>query len=199
MPRRFKDKLKAIRDASTAKSQQDDQARKEEDRIRSERTAKGFEFREHVERLIEEFARNFEAEAPGFALNRGFYESKYMLALRINEELADANGTVDRYFSRLMFLLSPDLDQQQFHLQCRKTIRNRDQESVSLEQPMTEVGLAAVGTFVETQFIAFAEAYFAHNQLTRPAPVGALAPEAGNEAPPVAPSDPAPPLVDHTP
>ena len=187
MPRRFKDKLKAMRDASTAKSKRSDKARKEEDRSRSERTAKGFEFRERVEGLIEEFAQNLEAEAPGFALSRGFYESKYMLALRLNEELADADGLVDRYFSRLMFLLSPDLDEQQFHLQCRKTIRNRDLESASLEQPMTEVGLVAVSTFIETQFIAFAEAYFAQNALTRPPVVGTLTAPIDDEPAPLDP------------
>src|SRR5215510_2200707 len=127
----FKDKLKKIRDASAKRSEIHLRLRSEEDLIRSQRTVQAFEFREGVEAVIEEFVKNLQAEVPGFVLTRGFFEGKYMLALRLDEELRDDQGRPLRAFSRLMFLLDPHADDGRFVVQAKKTIRNRDLETAT--------------------------------------------------------------------
>ncbi len=171
MATRFKDKLKQIRDASTQRSVIDLKLRSEEDLVKSQRTVKAFEFRESVEAVITELVKSFQAEAPVFVLNRGFFEGKYMLALRLNEELVDSEGRADRYFSRLMFLLDPHTDQDAFDLQCRKTVRNRDLESHSVRSEMTDAGRTTLSEFIEAQFLEFAEQYFGETSLSKPATV----------------------------
>ena len=161
MPSRFTDKLKAIRDACVTRSAEDAQVRKQAEAARSERTSRGIEFRERLETVIDEFTKSWQTEAPSFELKRGFFEGKYMLALRAGDEPDDGALSTDRAYSRLMFLLSPDLEEDLLQLQCRKTIRDRDLDSASVTQPMTEVGLVALTNFVEAQFVEFAERYFA--------------------------------------
>ena len=80
-----------------------------------------FEFREGIEAVIEDFAKNLQSEVPGFVLTRGFFEGKYMLALRLDEELRDEQGRPQRAFSRLMFLLDPHADSDRFVVQAKKT------------------------------------------------------------------------------
>ncbi len=170
MPSRFQEKLREIRDASTRSSSRELERRSDEELARSQRTVEGFEFREKVEAVIEEFVKNFQEAATGFVLNRGFFEGKYMLALRLTEEVPDADGNVDRAYSRLMFLLGPNPESHTFSLQCRKTIRNRDQESMSDEQPMDRKGLRKISGFVESQFLAFASKYFGDKKNSEPQP-----------------------------
>jgi hypothetical protein len=167
----FKDKLRKIRDASAKRGEIHLKLRSEEDLIRSQRTVHAFEFRESIEAVIEEFVRNFQAEAPGFVLTRGFFEGKYMLALRLDEELVDAGGKAARYFSRLLFLLDPHANEDQFLMQCKKTIRNRDLESESRSGPMTTDAQSDFADFIEAQFLTFAEHYFTQHALTRSSPV----------------------------
>ena len=171
MSSRFKDKLKQIRDASQKRSEISQKERSEEDLHRSEKTVRAFEFRERVEEVIEELVKNFQQEAPGFVLTRGFYEGKYMLALRLDEQLQDPAGQQDQYFSRVMFLLDPNSEDVSFGVQCRKTIRNRDVETTSHRGPMDREQIGEFSDFIEAQFIAFAEAYFGDTTLTRPASV----------------------------
>lgn len=171
MSSRFQDKLRQIRDASQKRSEVSARARTDADIQRSQKTVQAFEFRERVEAVIDEFVKNFQAEAPGFVLTRGFFEGKYMLALRADEQLLDAQGKVDRYFSRLMFLLDPHAEDDSFGAQCRKTIRNRDLETVGQTTGMNETGFEELTAFVETNFVAFAEGYFGETNLTRPASV----------------------------
>ena len=171
MASRFRDKLKKIRDASQARSEASHRARTQEDIDRSEKTVRAFEYRESVEAVIEELVRNFQAEAPGFVLTRGFFEGKYMLALRLDEQLLDTNGRVDSYFSRLMFLLDPHSSDNTFGVQCRKTIRNRDMDTLSHGGAMTDDEQAGFAGFIEEQFVSFAEAYFGDTSLTRPSRV----------------------------
>ena len=168
----FKDKLKKIRDASAKRSEIHLRLRSEEDLIRSQRTVHAFEFREGVEAVIEEFTKNFQAEAPGFVLTRGFFEGKYMLALRLDEELVNGEGRTGKYFSRLLFLMDPHPDDDSFVMQCKKTIRNRDLESDSHAGKMTPEGQAEFAAFIEAQFLAFAERYFGESSFSKPSPVG---------------------------
>ena len=162
MTSRFQDKLKAIRDASSRQSVLDLQMRSDEDLSRSEKTVLGFEYREQVEAVIEEFVKNFQQEAPEFTLNRGFFEGKYMLALRCTGEAQQDSGKTERHFSRIMFLMSPQPEDARFGLQCRKTIRNRDRDSAGTVADMTAEGLTTLGEFVEAQFLDFAAGYFGH-------------------------------------
>jgi len=160
MSSRFKDKLKKIRDDSAKRGQSDLQTRSDEDLQRSERTVMAFEFREKVETVIEEFVRNFRAEAPGFVLNRGFFEGKYMLALRQDEAIEDDAGEEHSFFSRVMFLLDPHAEDGEIVLQCRKTLRNADLETAFHRGPMAEATLAPIAAFIEEQFLGFAKGYF---------------------------------------
>ena len=164
----FKDKLRKIRDASEKRSGESLRQRSDEDLARSQRTVHAFEFREGVEAVIEDLTKNFQSEAPGFVLTRGFFEGKYMLALRCDEELLDADGKPARYFSRLMFLLDPHGENDTFALTAKKTIRNRDMESGGSSGPMNDAGKAELGKFIETQFLDFAERYFGEHTLSRP-------------------------------
>ncbi|HZM00423.1 MAG TPA: hypothetical protein VFD43_09245 [Planctomycetota bacterium] len=168
MSNAFKDKLKKIRDASAKRSEVHLRVRSDEDLAKSQLTVQAFEFREAIETVIGDFFKNFQAEAPGFALTRGFYEGKYMLAVRCDEELTDPSGHTSRYFSRLIFLLDPHVDERSFSIQAKKTIRNRDLESVSLSGAMGAADQASFATFVEAQFLEFAEGYFGEHSLTKP-------------------------------
>ncbi|MCB9898977.1 MAG: hypothetical protein H6825_13310 [Planctomycetes bacterium] len=171
MASRFRDKLKKIRDASQARSEASHKARTQEDIDRTEKTVRAFEYREEIEAVIEELVRNFQAEAPDFVLTRGFFEGKYMLALRLDEQLLDANGRIDSYFSRLMLLLDPHTNENTFGVQCRKTIRNRDLETTVHADRMDEAAKEGFGRFIEEQFLTFAEGYFGDTTLTRPSKV----------------------------
>ena len=168
MSSRFRDKLKQIRDASQKRNEVSHRARAEADIHRSQQTVAAFEYREQLEAVIEDFVQNFLTEAPGFSLTRGFFEGKYMLAMRLEEQLLDADGRVDGYFSRLMFLLDPHTEDNSFGMQCRKTIRNKDLETTSQTAEMDASGQAQFTTFIETSFLAFAEHYFGETNLTRP-------------------------------
>ncbi|HTE06299.1 MAG TPA: hypothetical protein VK824_08900, partial [Planctomycetota bacterium] len=117
----------------------------------------------------EEFVKNFQSEAPGFVLTRGFFEGKYMLALRLDEELLNAEGRAGRYFSRLLFLLDPHPDDGRFVMQCKKTIRNRDLETETNAGTMSAESRTGFAGFIEAQFIDFAEHYFGENSFSKPA------------------------------
>ena len=145
--------------------------RSDADLAKSQKTVQAFEFREAIEAVIGDFVKNFQAEAPGFQLTRGFYEGKYMLAMRCDEELTDAAGRTGKYFSRLMFLLDPHVDDRSFSIQSKKTIRNRDLESVALRGEMGEGDHAIFAGFVEAQFLEFAESYFGENSFSKPTSV----------------------------
>ena len=167
MSNRFKQKLKQIRDDSLRRAEVSHKARTEEDLFRSQKTVASFEFRERVEAVIEDFVTNFQAEAEGFVLTRGFFEGKYMLAMRLDEELVDESGKADSYYSRLVFLLDPHSDDGSFSVECRKTIRNRDLETLSKTGHMDGADHDEYARFVEQMFVGFAEAYFADTDLTR--------------------------------
>ena len=76
MTNRFKDKLREIRDAGVRRSEASHKERSLEDMARSQKTVAAFEYRERVEKAIEELVENFLGEAPGFHLSRGFFEGK---------------------------------------------------------------------------------------------------------------------------
>ena len=165
---RFKDTLRQIRADSETRSAAGHRDRSDAELARSDRTVHAFEFRERVEAVIEEYVQNFQAEAPGFGLTRGFFEGKYMLALRCHETLVDSDGFSDRYFSRVMFLLSPDVEAGTFAMQCRTTVRNIDHETATCSGELDEIALPIFTSFIEEQFLAFAGRYFADSDLTRP-------------------------------
>ena len=124
-----------------------------------------------VEAVIEEFVKNFQTEAPSFVLTRGFFEGKYMLALRLDEQLLDEEGQLARYFSRVIFLLDPHLDEDFFAMQVKKTIRNRDLETRSRTAEMNDTGRDEFASFIEEQFLEFAEQYFGEHPLSKPSTV----------------------------
>ena len=172
MSNAFKDKLKKIRDASSKRGEIQIKLRSEEELLRSQKTVQAFEFREGIEAVIEELVKNFQVEAPAFVLTRGFYEGKYMLALRSEEELVDPEGRAARYFSRLMFLLDPHVDENSFGIQAKKTIRNRDMDSTSFRGQMADEDRDGFSSYVEQQFLEFAENYFGDTTLSKPTSVG---------------------------
>ncbi|RKY20347.1 MAG: hypothetical protein DRQ55_07885 [Planctomycetota bacterium] len=159
MTSRFQDKLKEIRDAGVRRSEASHKERNLEDMARSQKTVAAFEYRERVEQTIEELVANFLGEVPGFVLSRGFFEGKYMLALRLDEPSGDLDEGAHSY-SRLMFLLAPHSEDNSFEIQCRKTVRNRDVETQSHSGPMTLDGLPTHSAFIEEQFLGFARVYF---------------------------------------
>lgn len=171
MTSRFQDKLKEIRDQSARRNEASHKVRSLEDMARSQKTVRAFEYREKVEQVIEDLVANFVLEAPGFVLSRGFFEGKYMLALRTDEQLMDENGRVGHYFSRVIFLLAPHSEDDSFEIQCRKTIRNRDMETQSRTAAMATEALPEISEFIEEQFLGFARVYFGETPLTRPASV----------------------------
>ncbi len=171
MTNRFRDKLKQIRDASQKRSEASHKVRSAADIQRSLLTVAAFDYREQLESVIDDFVDNFLTEAPGFALTRGFFEGKYMLALRSDERLIDGDGQIGSYFSRLMFLLDPHSNDKTFGIQCRKTIRNRDLETHSHATTMDDSGREELEQFIEAQFLGFAEGYFGETNLTKPASV----------------------------
>ena len=168
MSSRFRDKLKQIRDASQKRIETSHRIRTEADIQRSQLTVAAFEYREALEAVIDDFVENFLTEAPGFALTRGFFEGKYMLALRCDEQLLDGDGRPGTYFSRLMFLLDPHSTDGTFAIQCRKTIRDKDRETTHHATTMDETGRLELEAFIETAFLDFAEHYFGETNLTRP-------------------------------
>lgn len=170
MINQFKARLKQIRDASERRTEASQKARSSEDMQRSQKTFQGFEFREKVEAVIEELAEGFSGEAGGFELSRGFYESKYMLALRLDERLTSEDGDKGSYFSRIVFLLDPHIADDSFEVECRKTIRNRDIETTSHAAHMVTDDLASIAGFLEDQFVAFAEGYFGGMDAKHPTP-----------------------------
>jgi hypothetical protein len=70
-----------------------------------------------------------------------------------------------------MFLLDPHVDDRSFSIQAKKTIRNRDLESVALRGEMGEADQASFAGFVEAQFLEFAESYFGEHSLSKPTSV----------------------------
>ena len=173
MSNQFKDKLKEIRDASTRRSEAVSKERSADEIHRSQKTVMAFDYRERVERVIDELVAGFLVEAPSFTLSRGFFEGKYMLALRLDERLMDQQGEVDNYYSRIMFLLAPHSEDDSFGIQCRKTIRNKDLETHSSACPMTDQALPDLAGFIEEHFLIFARGYFGETPLSRPAGVPA--------------------------
>jgi len=170
MINQFKARLKQIRDASERRTEASQKARSSEDMQRAQKTFQGFEFREKVEAIIEELAEGFSGEAGGFELSRGFYESKYMLALRLDERLTSGDGDKGNYFSRIVFLLDPHIADDAFEVECRKTIRNRDLETTTHAAHMVTDDLTSIAGFLEDQFVAFAEGYFGGMDAKRPTP-----------------------------
>jgi hypothetical protein len=169
MNSRFQDKLREIRDAGERRSEASHKERSLEDMARSQKTVAAFEYRERVEKVIEDLVTNFLDEAPGFVLSRGFFEGKYMLALRFDESLTDDEGRGGHSYSRLMLLLAPHSEDDSFEIQCRKTIRNRDVETQSATAPMTIDALPEHASFIEDQFLSFARVYFGETPISRPA------------------------------
>jgi len=153
----FKDRLRQIRDQSAQQTEVQMRLRSDEDLLRTRKTVLAFEFRERGAGVIEEYAHSFQSEAPGFVLTRGFFEGKYMLALRLDE--ASVEG-VHRSFSRLLFLLDPHSDEDTFAVRCKKTIRDRDVDSQLTTVPMTDEGLGTLGAFIEAHFLDFAQRFF---------------------------------------
>lgn len=168
MASRFQDKLKEIRDASSRQSEALQKVRNSADLERSLKTVHGFEYREKVESVIEDLGTGFHEEAPGFELTRGFFEGKYMLALRHVEELVVAGERGHHAFSRISFLLAPHSEDDTFEIQCRKTIRDRDLETQTLTVPMEESSFDALSLFIEEQFLVFAKGYFNENGAATP-------------------------------
>jgi len=167
----FQNKLKEIRDAGSRRSEELQKVRSSIGIERSLKTVHGFEYRERVEGVIEELVAGFQEAAIGFELSRGFYEGKYMLALRHVDAHADEKtaSTSHGAFSRVIFLLAPHSEDDTFEIQCRKTIRDRDLETLSVTVPMGDESFGRIGEFIEGQFLTFAESYFAESD-----PSGAL-------------------------
>jgi len=123
-------------------------------------TEKCFAYRERVQGIIEEFIDRFLAELPAFGRSKGFYEGKYCIAVMADELLVDRQGGMDKYFSRISFLLDPCGEEETFMVQCKRTVRERDLETSRFSQSFLITDMSDVHKFIEQQFLEFAEAYF---------------------------------------
>jgi hypothetical protein len=113
-----------------------------------------------VQGIIEEFIDRFLVELPAFARSKGFYEGKYCIAVMADELLVDRLGGMDKYFSRISFLLDPCGEEETFMVQCKRTVRERDLETTRFSQSFLITDMSDVRLFVEQQFLEFAETYF---------------------------------------
>ncbi len=170
----FKEKLRKIRAENARRTATHLQERTEEDMAHSDQTVATFNYRERVESLIDDLIQNFCKEAPQFSLSRGFFDGYYSLTTKTEETLIDSEGSSRSYFSRIMLLLNPQMEAQTFSIECRKTVRDVDLETVREETAMNDGGIATLGKFAENQFIEFAESYFSETELSEPVetPVG---------------------------
>lgn len=170
----FQERLRQIREEKDRESKQ----RREQDTVAEhERLARlelRFERRERIEKMIEGYGDKFIAEVPAFSRAKSFFEGKYKIEVHNDDLLLDAAGHLTKYFSRITFLLDTQPNQGAIHIQCKKTVRNRDLDSTLSVLEMPAGALEAVEAFVEEQYVEFADAYFSSK-----APKGARSPSVG--------------------
>lgn len=165
----FQDRLRQLR----AEKDRETQEKREQDSSPEDRLSSfevRFDHREKIEKVILGFGEKFLVEVPSFSLSKSFFEGKYKIELTCDDLLIDEQGHVDKYFSRITFFLDPSTWPVAMELGCKKTVRNRDQESATLSVEATEESLASLQTFVEEQFFQFASTYFSNSLSAAPTP-----------------------------
>jgi len=156
----FQERLRQIREAKDRELQDRKQQQAARGSDRTSALELRMDHRRNVEKIIQEYADRFMSEVPSFSLSKSFFEGKYKLELRCEDVLMDDEGRVEKYFSRITFLIDPRPAQNTLALTCKKTVLNRDQEGTSSTVDVSKESLANFREFLESQFCDFAAVYF---------------------------------------
>src|SRR5262249_30170019 len=121
--------------------------------------------RERLQDIIESCHRVFVENAPGFSLQRGFYEGSYVISTAADEWRLDRAGSSNKYFSSVCFYLAPRLAERAFDVRCKLIVRNREVEVEADESRVLfeDEDLSGFRQFAEDQFCRFAHGYFAND------------------------------------
>jgi hypothetical protein len=117
--------------------------------------------RERMQEVIESSHRVFIESAPGFSLERGFYEGSYVIGSGADEWRLDRAGSGSKYYSTVTFYLTPRLSERMFDVKCKLIVRNRELESAEWRVQLEDQDMEAFRQFAEDQFCRFALTYFA--------------------------------------
>jgi hypothetical protein len=165
----FQDKLRKIRESKSRESQE----RRAMDSMAHLEHYHRVEFRhdrrELIEQVIEEYGAKFMAELPSFSRSKSFFEGKYKIEFSNDDLRVGAEGSLDKFFSRITFLLDIPSDSDVIHVRCKTIVLNQDLDSTATSVPF-EGELEAFRKFSEEQFFQFADAYFTASPDT-PSPV----------------------------
>ncbi len=164
----FQDRLRQIREAKDRELRQQREARSTADQDRFTRMVLRFVHREKIERIIADLCDNFMQEVPSFRLSKSFFEAKYKIEIHTDDLLIGEGGRVDKFFSRITFLLDTKPGTQglgdealgRLQVRCKKTVRNRDLESAMVEVDCSPESVSAFRQFAQEQFLEFAGEYF---------------------------------------
>jgi hypothetical protein len=116
--------------------------------------------REQLQEMIENAHRVFIEAAPGFSLQRGFYEGSYVVSSAADEWRLDRAGRSNKYYSCVTFYLMPRLSEHVFEVRCKLIVRNRELE-VAEWKVMLDDAVNGFQQFAEDQYCRFAQTYFA--------------------------------------
>lgn len=161
----FQDRLRQIReqrDRETRAKQEVEAAANQERRSAIEER---FDRREKIEAVIDALAAKFIHEVGAFSRSKSFFEGKYKIEVGHEDLLVDEQGHPQKLFSRLAFLIDTTTPES-IRVAVKKTVRNRDQESVQTEVGATPEAVAEFEQFSENQFFGFADLYFAGQSAT---------------------------------
>jgi hypothetical protein len=100
------------------------------------------------------------AELPSFTRSKSFFEGKYKIEFSNDDLRVGGEGSLDKFFSRITFLLDIPSDSEVMHVRCKKIVLNQDLESTTTTVPFEDEALDPFRKFSEEQFFQFADAYF---------------------------------------
>lgn len=171
----FGERLSAIRLQGKEATQARRAHQSAADVLRSQELVASYAFLGQVERAVIALFEDLAPELPSAPkIARSFFDGRYQVELRFDEDLRDRQGNRTRRFSRMAFLISPDAHQGRFTVESRATARSRDLESEAWMVDMGPEGLTSLEAFLETRVLAFAQRLFEAGELT---PAGDAAPD----------------------
>ncbi len=166
----FQERLRQIREEQDQATRQARAAETARDLARASEVESRLQRREELERVIDEYARKFADEVPGFDRSKSFFEGKYQIELHCDELLFEAQGQLKKVFSRLAFLLEIRADVGAIHVQVKKTVVNGDRDPDAYTIEYGTADLSGFRRFVEEQFMRFAADFLksAHKRTPKP-------------------------------
>ncbi|MFH0944279.1 MAG: hypothetical protein V2A76_03700 [Planctomycetota bacterium] len=161
----FQDRLRQIREAKT-RELEDQAASKPADSLDCPSVLElRIDHRERIEKVILDYAKRFISEVPAFSLSKSFFEGKYKIEVRCEDLLIRDGGQLRKGFSRITFLIDPEASHTALPVNCKKTVRSRDQEGASTGVEASDESREEFRGFVDDQFCEFASNYFAGQRL----------------------------------